>query len=506
MNSRAPHSLLVRELAERIGGVVTQGDGGRRVEGLRQDSRSVVRGEMFAVRPGQQVDGAQFIPDALARGAAALLVSRGVLHGAPVDVPVIEVEDVGRSLGVAAAEVYGHPTRELRTVGITGTNGKTTTSTIVFEALERLGSRPALIGTLGNRFGATSSAGSHTTPEADDIQRFAAGVVAAGGTHLVMEVSSHALALGRADAIHFAVAAFTNLTQDHLDFHKTMSAYGDAKRRLFSDLAPEASVINVDDPFGALLAAEALGRVTRVSTSGHATSDVRVTRPSLAASGIRATIVVPSGSVEIDSMLVGAHNLANLALALGILLALRVAPADAARALSGPARVPGRLERCDEPGDDVIVLVDYAHTPDALIRALDAVREIARARVLCVFGCGGDRDPTKRAPMGRAVADRADIAVVTNDNPRTEDPATILQMIVAGMQSMRGERIVEPDRATAIRLAVESADSGDIVLIAGKGHEDYQILGTTKHPFSDQAHARAALASRRARAHEGPRG
>jgi UDP-N-acetylmuramoyl-L-alanyl-D-glutamate--2,6-diaminopimelate ligase len=336
-----------------------------------------------------------------------------------------------------------------------------------------------------------------TTPEADDIARCLVDVKKRGGSHLVMEVSSIALVQERVSGLRFKTAAFTNLTQDHLDFHGTLSAYGEAKAELFTRLLPESSVIHVGDAFGRALA----GRVrSGLLTVARRDADIWVSDSELTARGIRANVVTPQGKCELESPLVGEHNLENLLLALGVLVSLGIGPKAAADGLSQAPQVPGRLERCEGPGDDVLVAVDYAHTPDALGRVLAAVRALGSGRVLCVFGCGGDRDTTKRAPMGEAVARGADVAVVTSDNPRSEDPQAIVDAILPGLAAGPAAIEVELDRGRAIERAILAAAPGDVVLIAGKGHEDYQIIGTEKRHFDDRDEARRALALRRARA------
>jgi len=336
-----------------------------------------------------------------------------------------------------------------------------------------------------------------TTPEADDISRLAAQALAAGATHFVMEVSSIALSLERVRGLRFEVAAFSNLTQDHLDFHGSLAEYGQTKARLFTELAPEASVLNIDDPFAAQLASRAAGRVTSVSKRSGA--DLFPKQITVDARGIRGLIHTPVGEVELESRLVGEHNLENLLLALGISYALGVDLKRAALALGEAPQVPGRLERCDEPGDDLLVLVDYAHTPDALERVLVAVRSLTQQRVRCVFGCGGDRDPQKRPRMGAAVGRLADYAYLTNDNPRSEDPAAIARAVEVGLREMDAKYEVELDRERAIERAISQAGAGDVVLIAGKGHEPYQLIGGQTLPFDDRIEARRALEARRRR-------
>jgi UDP-N-acetylmuramoyl-L-alanyl-D-glutamate--2,6-diaminopimelate ligase len=473
-----------------------EGDGAVRVAGVRQDSRNVEPGDLFVARAGQRSNGLDFVPEALQRGASALLVEHGV-DARVFGVPVLEVRDVRRAIGFAAERVYGRPSQKLLLVGITGTNGKTTTSVLVEHALTALGTRPARLGTLGFSFGSERNEGSLTTPEADDVSRVIASVAGAGGTHFVMEVSSHALSLARVDALKFRVAAFTNLTQDHLDFYPSMAEYGAAKERLFTELSPAASVIAIDGDFGAALAGRAKGRVL---TTGRAPSaGVRPVTTTLDALGVRADVTTPAGAARLESRLVGEHNLENLLTALGVLLELGYAPGDAARALGSAPPVAGRLERCDEDTDDIRVLVDYAHTPDALARVLAALSPLTEGELVCVFGCGGDRDPGKRAPMGAAVGAAAGRAILTSDNPRSEDPAVIAAAVEAGLRGGRARYEIELDRARAIERAVLEARTGDSVLIAGKGHEAYQIVGSERRAFDDRVEARRALQARRAR-------
>ena len=472
------------------------GDGHVRLTGVRQDSRRVEPGDLFVARTGGKVSGAQFAEAAVERGAVALIVERGAPLPS-VSVPMIEVADARRSLALAAEAVYGNPSQQLGLIGITGTNGKTTTSWLVERALTGAGQKPARLGTVGFAFDGQSVDSALTTPEADDISRYAARVRDAGGTHFVMEVSSIALSLERVRGLHFKVAAFSNLTQDHLDFHGSLAEYGETKAQLFTELAPEASVLNVDDPFGAKLAARAAGQVTRVSKRPGA--DLFPKQVTVDARGIRGVFHTPTGDIALESRLVGEHNLENLLLALGILHASGVDLPRAVRALGEAPQVPGRLERCDEAGDDLLVLVDYAHTPDALERVLVATRSLTQRRVVCVFGCGGDRDPQKRPRMGAAVGRLADYAYLTNDNPRSEEPAAIARAVEVGLREMDAKYEVELDRARAIERAISRAGAGDVVLIAGKGHEPYQLMGDQTLPFDDRIEARRALQLRRQR-------
>ncbi len=484
-------TLALGALVERGIARSLRGDGSTLVRDVRHDSRQVVPGDLFVAIPGEKLDGARFVADAIARGAAAVAAEADL----DVAVPTLRVDDARRALALAAHAVHGDPTARLTSIGVTGTNGKTTTTWIVDEALRARGARPALVGTVETRGPGFSAPSAFTTPEADDLARFADRMVQAGATHFVMEVSSHALALFRADGIRFEVAAFTNLTQDHLDFHGTMDAYRQAKERLFVALRPRNAVINVDDPAGAAIAARIDRGVTRVLTVGRTSPDagLRVTEWTMSRAGLRASIAQEGQPpMALTSPMVGAHNLDNLLLAAGILRAIGASAREIEAALSEVRGAPGRLERVDDPRD-VAVFVDYAHTPDAVAKALDALRPITPGRLFVVFGCGGDRDRAKRPLMGEAAARRADVCIVTSDNPRTEDPRSIVDMILPGVGSAK-ESLVEVDRRAAIGLALSRARAGDTVLIAGKGHEDYQILGTTKIHFDDREEARAAIA------------
>lgn len=514
-----------RPVGARLGDVVHEVPGATLVSGspdvmltgMHQDSRRVGAGDLFAARAGEKVDGEAFIRDAIARGAAAVLVKKGslaVVEGAAR----VEAEDLPRAIALAAAAVYGHPTFSVEAVGITGTNGKTTTSYLTAAAIRGAGGRPGVIGTLGYRFEGLAQPSSHTSPEADELARVAAKMRDAGATHLVMEVSSIALAAARADAVRFRVAAFTNLTQDHLDYHGSMERYAEAKARLFLEMSPGAAAINVDDAFGRELAGRMLGQklpraavLARYSARTDAGPDVEIApvTMTLDVAGIGMRVRTPRGEVEVRSPLIGAHNASNLLCALASAYLLDLDLEAAAAALSEGVVVAGRLERCDDPAaDDVVALVDYAHTPDALERVLSSVRAFARrrdgsaSRVVCVFGCGGDRDPKKRPMMGEVVGRLADVAIVTNDNPRSEDPTAIAEAILPGLAAAGAAPIVELDRRTAIERAILSAEPGDVVLIAGKGHEPYQILGARTIAFDDREEARRALAVRRARGHD----
>jgi UDP-N-acetylmuramoyl-L-alanyl-D-glutamate--2,6-diaminopimelate ligase len=501
------------EIARAVSGAEVHGDLRTEIHGIQHDSRAVASGDLFAVLRGSRTDGRRFVEDAQKKGAAALLVDE-LLESL---LPQILVDDVRSRLGEVSAAVYDAPTAELETVGVTGTNGKTTTVYLVESALSTLGMRPGVIGTVEYRFESRVWSAPHTTPEATVIQSVAAEMRAAGATHLVMEASSHGLAQGRLKGTAFKVAAFTNLTQDHLDYHGDMTAYSHAKLLLFTEAleaVPDARVVvNVDDPFAETIIERTRRPVVTVSLNPESGADIYPEgSPLFGIQGIEAAVRTPSGTFQQVSPLIGRHNLSNLLLALGICNALGIPDRDAAAALNCNG-APGRLERVSAD-DDITVLVDYAHTPDALARVLDSLNPLKTGRLLCVFGCGGDRDNAKRPLMGSAVRDRADVAVVTSDNPRTEDPDDIIQMILPGIENGRLSRCaakgvasrdkgfcVEPDRRKAIALAIRAARPGDTVLIAGKGHEDYQILGTEKIHFDDREEAREALSRRRKERH-----
>ena len=495
MAPEARVSVLLEALADkRVVGAVPD-----TVRALTADSRTVERGDCFVAVPGFKQDARRFIPEAVARGAG-LVVTEG--DAVPdVRVPQVLVPATRPALARLAAAYHGHPSRALTVVGITGTNGKTTTSYLV-EALLRVGGPTGILGTIQYVVGDEVRPAGQTTPEALEIQGMLATMRERGVKGVAMEVSSHALALSRVDGLAFDVAVFTNLTQDHLDFHGTLEAYGRAKRRLFELLAASpkgrrTAVVNGDDPWGARMVA---GLDLDVLSFGlGAGNRVRATRWTSALDGIHMHVETPHGAVEIASPLIGEHNVMNLLGAIGTGLALGLAPAAIAAALAPVKAVPGRFEQVDA-GQPFLVVVDYAHTPDALERVLVTARKITSGRLAVVFGCGGDRDRTKRPIMGEIAARLADRAWVTSDNPRSERPQAILDEIVVGVKRVanaEGRYVTEPDRRAAIAGALGWARAGDTVVIAGKGHETYQIIGAETLPFDDRAVAREILGGRR---------
>ena len=474
------------------------------VTGVAYDSRKVAAGALFVAIPGFKQDGRKFAADALGRGAA-VVVAEGAdpLPGSAA--ARVLVPSSREALARLADAYHGHPSRRLSVIGITGTNGKTTTSLLV-EALLGAGGRPTgVVGTIQYRVGDQAEAASQTTPEALELQALLARMVEARVGGVAMEVSSHALSLSRVDGIEFDVAVFTNLTQDHLDFHKTLEAYRDAKARLFGLLARSrkprrAAVVNVDDPAGAAMicATEADPRVRILTFGLRAPALLRPRRWESGMAGITLEVVTPGGEVAITSALVGEHNVMNLLGAVGVGLALEKEPAQIGRILSGVATVPGRFERV-EAGQPFLVVVDYAHTPDALENVLATARKLLKpgARLGVVFGCGGDRDRGKRPIMGGIAARLADRAWVTSDNPRSERPEAILAEIETGIPATAaGRHESVADRRRAIQGAVGWAREGDVVVIAGKGHETYQIVGSEVLPFDDREVARTALVER----------
>jgi UDP-N-acetylmuramoyl-L-alanyl-D-glutamate--2,6-diaminopimelate ligase len=454
------------------------------VVALAYDNRAVKPGTLFFCVPGFTRDGHDFAPDAVARGAAALVVQRTLGLG----VPELVVEDVRAAMAVAAARLFGDPTARLPVVGVTGTNGKTTTAFLVRSLLEAAGRHCGLIGTVTSIVAGEERPVVRTTPEAIDLQRTFREMLDGGDRACAMEISSHALELRRADGIHVAVAVFTNLTQDHLDFHPTMEDYFLAKRRLFASPQTDVRVVDLDDPYGRRLADE-FGAVT---VAIDRPADYRAVDVRTGFAGSECTFETPDGAFALRVPLPGRFNVANALAAWAAVRALGVAPEALADALPRAGRVPGRFEPVLE-GQPFAVLVDYAHTPDSLENVLRAARELAEGRVIAVFGAGGDRDRGKRPLMGEIGARLADVCLVTSDNPRSEDPEAIIADIVSGTG---GAPNVEHDvdRRASIRRAVSLAGPGDVVVIAGKGHEQGQeFAGGRKEPFDDVTVAREAL-------------
>ncbi len=436
---------------------------------------------------------------AIATGAVAALISPQAGEKKPPGTEdcVVIVEDLVAACAAVAAFFYDNPSQKLNMVGVTGTNGKTTTTHLIEFLLHQAELPTALLGTLYSRWPGFSQTATHTTPFAVTLQEQLAQAVAAGSDYGVMEVSSHALSQGRVKECHFEVAVFTNLTQDHLDYHQNMEDYFEAKALLFSqEYLQSKGIINLDDAYGRrLIERVGKGRVWSYSIT-NPEADLYTSNLTYEPNGVKGTLHTPQGEIAFTSPLVGQFNLANLLAAVGTLLHLDLDLAKIVAALPNFPGVPGRMERVQvSPDQDISVIVDYAHTPDSLENLIKAAKPFINGQVICVFGCGGDRDRTKRPLMGKIAAELADVAVVTSDNPRTEDPERILADVLEGIPATR-EPMVICDRATAIHQAIKEAKPGDGVLIAGKGHEDYQILGTEKIHFDDREQAREALQKR----------
>ncbi|CDP89333.1 MULTISPECIES: UDP-N-acetylmuramoyl-L-alanyl-D-glutamate--2,6-diaminopimelate ligase [Mycolicibacterium] len=468
-----------------------------RVTGVTLRGQDARPGDLFAALPGAAVHGARYAPDAVAAGAVAVLTDpAGSAELGGLDVPVLVHPDPRSVLGELAAEVYGRPSERLTVIGVTGTSGKTTTTYLVEAGLRAAGRVAGLIGTVGVRIAGRDLPSALTTPEAPDLQALLAVMVESGVDTVVMEVSSHALSLGRVDGISFALGGFTNLSRDHLDFHPTMADYFEAKARLFDAVSPNhaaAAVVCVDDDAGVAMARRA-EKVTTVSATGVAADWRAVSITAVGAGAQEFTLIDPAGeSHQLRIGLTGGYNIANAALAIALLDGAGVSPEQAAAGLR-TATVPGRLQPIDR-GQPFLALVDYAHKPGALQAVLETLRASGPGRIAVVFGAGGNRDTGKRAPMGRVAAELADLVVVTDDNPRDEDPALIRAAIVAGASdASAGTEVVEVgDRRAAIEHAVAWAGPGDIVLIAGKGHESGQTAAGHTRPFDDRDELAAAL-------------
>lgn len=492
--------MKLAELAIQIGAIASSGQVDADATDVTHDSRACEPGSVFVAIRGEKSDAHKFIPQAIERGAVAVISE---LSAPGESIPAwIQVENARAALALSAAAVHANPSERLKLVGVTGTNGKTTTAHLIDSIIRAGYGTSALFGTISHRVAGEDAVALNTTPEASDIQRMLDRAVAAGCQCAVMEVSSHAIELHRADALKLAVAVFTNLTRDHLDFHSTMENYFTAKEKLFSGALgsqPGVSVINVDDEYGRRLFRTAKG--DRISYGFGNRTDVGADDFKLSARGLAFTANTPRGSVEIVSALVGRFHVYNILASVAAGLALEASLEDIARGVGECRTVSGRFEQVTLNGSGATtpfaVFVDYAHTDDALENVLRTAREVAGSgRVITVFGCGGDRDRTKRAPMGEIAGSLSDVAIVTSDNPRTEDPEAIISDIEAGLSKSARPHVKLTDRREAIFHAIGEAREGDVVLIAGKGHETYQILGERKIHFDDHEVAREAMKKR----------
>jgi UDP-N-acetylmuramoyl-L-alanyl-D-glutamate--2,6-diaminopimelate ligase len=465
---------------------------GMPISRLATDSRKVRPGDTFVAVPGERSDGRRHIRQAIAAGAAGVLWEPdGFVWDPDWRLPNLALADLRGQLGALAAHVYGAPSRKMWVIGVTGTNGKTSCSHWIAHCLNRLRRPAAVLGTLGVGFPNVLMPATHTTPDAVVLQEQLADWLARGARHIAMEVSSHGLDQGRVNSAVFAAALFTNLSRDHLDYHGSMEQYAAAKTRLFHWPGMRHAVVNLDDPFGAALAASLDRTRVQVLGYGFGKGEIAGHRLDLSRRGVRLEIATPLGAGVIQSQLLGAYNASNLLGVLGVLLAAGVKLDEACEALAHVEPPIGRLQMMRVPGRSLVV-IDYAHTPDALEKVLETLRALVTdgARLWCVFGCGGDRDPGKRPLMGEVATRLADRAIVTSDNPRSENPRAIIDAVTAGAHA---NYHVEEDRAAAIYRAVREAGPEDIVLIAGKGHESYQEIAGERLPFSDAHVARAAL-------------
>jgi UDP-N-acetylmuramoyl-L-alanyl-D-glutamate--2,6-diaminopimelate ligase len=483
------------EVLEGIDGIRVSGHANSQICCVAYDSRKVTRGALFFALPGIKLDGLQFAKDAIARGAVGVASP----HARPADVAgeiawiELPAGKERRALAAASANFYGHPATALKLVGLTGTNGKTTTTFLVDSILRAAGFITGLVGTIGYRTPKGNREAVNTTPESLDLQQMFAEVRDAGGTHAVLEASSHALAMDRLWGCHFAAAIFTNLTRDHLDYHKNFEDYFAAKRLLFEGTgagAPDAAVINADDPYATRLE----GLAKRTLTYGlHAAADLTTKKFEPSFHGLEFTAQTPAGKIEVRSPLVGRINVYNILAAIGAGVALEIPIAKIEDGIANLELVPGRFQRIDE-GQPFLVVVDYAHTDDALRNLVTTARDLSpTGRIITVFGAGGDRDRMKRPLMGEAAGSLSDLVVLTSDNPRGEDPLRIINDVVVGLQKVNAKYRIEADREQALEVALEEAQPGDMVLLAGKGHETYQVLRDRTVDFDDREKARAIL-------------
>ena len=483
--------MKLGKLLERVQPVETGVDQSTEVTSLAYDSRRVDKGCVFFAIEGEKADGHLYIGDAIKQGAVAIVSEREAQAG--LATRWVQVQKIRRALSDAARRFYDDPDLNLKLIGITGTNGKTTTAYLLNSIFEAAGTRTGLFGTVEYRLGTRVVSASNTTPESLDLAAYFSELVAGRAGAAILEVSSHALAQERVWGIHFSAAVFTNLTRDHLDYHHDFEQYFAAKRKLFEGLGippPELAVVNADDAWGRRLLA--IPNPRRITYGLESKADVGVKRSFQDLSGLSATLNTPQGEIEIESALLGRANLMNLLAATATAVGAGI-PVEAIQlGIRRLTVVPGRFEKIDE-GQPFLVVVDYAHTDDALRNVLQAARELTRGRLIVVFGCGGERDRTKRPIMGEVAGRMSDLAVLTSDNPRSEDPILIMNDVLVGLQRTGMPYVAEVDRETAIRKALAEAHEGDVVVIAGKGHESYQILKDKTVPFDDRRVARLIL-------------
>jgi len=483
--------MLLQTALEKIPGIHSTGIPDVAVSGVSYDSRQVRKGDLFVAIKGENVDGACYAKQAVEQGAAVIASER------PVDTAgntaYFTVPDARKFLADFSRVFFRDPASRMQLAAVTGTNGKTTTAYLLDSIYRCAGMNCCLSGTIGMQTVSRGFDSRHTTPESSDLIHFLHQALKEGCTHGVLEISSHSLVLKRVFNIKFEVGVFMNLTADHLDFHKNMEEYFDAKRLLFSPENGnriEAAVLNIDDPYGKRLSEIINGRLMRFGFNRDA--EIHVLENTTRADGTELRIATPEGEIKFRTGLIGRHNAYNIMAATGAALCLNITPDTIRKGVESLKEVPGRFERI-VAGQDFTVIVDYAHTPDALENLLNLMSELPHKRIITVFGCGGDRDRSKRPVMGSISEKKSDISIVTSDNPRSENPLNIIEDIVSGMHGSDGNYHVVPDRREAIRQAVTSARAGDIVAIAGKGHEDYQVIGKSKNPFDDRQVARKMI-------------
>ena len=478
--------MKLRQLMNGIEPLHIGADMDMEIRAVAYDSRKVTEGALFVAISGFASDGNRFIPMAMEKGAAVVVTAKKP----ELDVPYILVSSDRLALAMIAINWFGRPAESMTMIGVTGTNGKTSTTLLLKQVLEKtLGAKVGLIGTMENLIGDEVIPTERTTPESFELQSLFARMRDAGCSHVVMEVSSHALALDRVGGVHFQVAAFTNLTEDHLDFHKTMDEYCDTKALLMERC--DCSVINADDPYAFRMIRNVSGKL--LTTGVHGSADLKAEELELLSDKIRFRAVSPEGSIPVELPIPGRFTVYNALTVLGIARSLGISLETAADALREAKGVKGRIEVVPTPGKDYTVLIDYAHTPDGLENVLRSVRDFCKGRIICAFGCGGDRDPIKRPIMGSIGVRFSDIGIITSDNPRTEEPMAIIRDILQGVKPEDGEYIVIEDRRKAIRYAMDIAEKDDIIILAGKGHETYQDIAGHKHHLDEREEVAAHL-------------
>ena len=478
--------MKLKQLMNGVETLHVEADLDMEIQAVAYDSRKVTEGALFVAISGFASDGNRFIPMAMEKGAAVVITAKKP----DLDIPYILVRSDRLALAMIAVNWFGAPARSMTMIGVTGTNGKTSTTLLLKQVLEKtLGAKVGLIGTMENLIGDEVIPTERTTPESFELQSLFARMRDAGCTHVVMEVSSHALTLDRVGGVHFQVAAFTNLTEDHLDFHKTMDEYCDAKAMLMGRC--DSAVINADDPYAPRMISNVTGKL--LTTGVHGSADLKAEDLELLSDRIRFRAVSAEGPVPVELPIPGRFTVYNALTVLGIARSLGISMEDAAGALREAKGVKGRIEVVPTPDKDYTVLIDYAHTPDGLENVLRSVRDFCKGRIICVFGCGGDRDPIKRPIMGSIGVRFSDIGIITSDNPRTEEPMAIIQDILQGVKPEDGEYIVIEDRRKAIRYAMDIAKKDDIIILAGKGHETYQDIAGHKYHLDEREEVAAHL-------------